>query len=175
MVSPKNGTAGSPVSPAPPHEAQEADTADPGQMTELKARQRQEKAGKYGATPVQPYKPPQSLSGSPGASSPPGGVPGHGQPDHKRVIGTGTEASDSSTPVAAETAQKQQKKSWIEIELVDEEDKPVPGEAYRITVPDGSVAEGTLDEKGFARVEGFEKGNCKVSFPNLDKESWHKR
>ena len=37
---------------------------------------------------------------------------------------------------------------------------------------DDSVAEGTLDEKGFARVEGFEKGTCKVCLPNLDKEAW---
>src|SRR5215472_11821248 len=44
------------------------------------------------------------------------------------------------------------KKSWIEIELVDEEDNPVPGEPYRITLTDGEeVAEGTLDDKGFAR------------------------
>lgn len=66
-------------------------------------------------------------------------------------------------------------KSWIEIELVDEEDQPVPGEPYEITLPDGeSVASGTLDEKGFARVEGIEPGTCKVTFPKLDKEAWEK-
>ena len=48
------------------------------------------------------------------------------------------------------------KKSWIEIELVDEDKNPVPGEKYRITLPDGeSVAEGSLDEKGFARVRAL--------------------
>src|SRR2546423_15564990 len=52
------------------------------------------------------------------------------------------------------------KKSWIEIELVDEENKPVPGEAYKITLPDGKhVASGTLDHKGFARVAGIDSGN----------------
>src|SRR6185369_10323509 len=67
------------------------------------------------------------------------------------------------------------KKSWIEIELVDEEGNPVPGEAYRITLPDGeSVAEGTLDDKGFARVDGTDPGTCKITFPNLDKEAWEK-
>lgn len=70
--------------------------------------------------------------------------------------------------------EKEEKKSWIEIEMVDEEDNPVPGEKYRITLADNSVAEGTLDEKGFARVEGIESGNCKVTFPNLDKEAWEK-
>jgi len=70
--------------------------------------------------------------------------------------------------------EKAKKKSWIEIELVDEENEPVPGEAYRITLPDDTVAEGTLDGKGRARVEGFEQGTCKVCFPDLDEEAWEK-
>jgi hypothetical protein len=64
------------------------------------------------------------------------------------------------------------KKSWIEIELVDEEDQPVPGERYKIELPDGSVAEGTLDEKGFARIDGMDPGTCKITFPELDKDAW---
>lgn len=65
------------------------------------------------------------------------------------------------------------KKSWIEIVLVDQDDKPVPGEPYRITLPDGTtLAEGTLDEKGFAREDGIDPGTCKVTFPNLDKDAW---
>jgi type VI secretion system secreted protein VgrG len=71
--------------------------------------------------------------------------------------------------------EKEKRKSWIEIELLDEEKNPVPGEAYRITLPDGdTVAEGTLDEKGFARVEGIEPGTCKITFPRLDKDAWEK-
>lgn len=68
--------------------------------------------------------------------------------------------------------EKDKKKSWIEIELVDEQDNPVPGEKYKITVPDDSVAEGTLDDKGFARVDGIDPGTCKISFPHLDKDAW---
>ena len=73
-----------------------------------------------------------------------------------------------------EGEEEEKKASWIEIELVGEDDEPIPGEKYKITLPDESVAEGTLDEKGFARIEGFEKGSCKVSFPRLDKEAWEK-
>lgn len=62
------------------------------------------------------------------------------------------------------------KKSWIEIELKDDDGNPVAGEPYRVEVPDGSLAEGTLDEKGFARVEGIDPGNCVVSFPRRDEE-----
>jgi type VI secretion system secreted protein VgrG len=69
--------------------------------------------------------------------------------------------------------EKKNKPSWIEIELVDEEKNPVPGEAYRITLPDGeTVAEGTLDDKGLARVEGIDPGTCKITFPDLDKDAW---
>lgn len=70
------------------------------------------------------------------------------------------------------TEEDKEEKSWIEIELVDEEDQPVPGEKYKITLPDGSVAKGTLDENGFARVEGIEPGTCQITFPNLDKDAW---
>lgn len=62
--------------------------------------------------------------------------------------------------------------SWIEIELVDDEDNPVPGERYEITLADGRVVRGTLDQSGFARVEGIEPGSCDITFPELDAEVW---
>ncbi len=69
--------------------------------------------------------------------------------------------------------EREEKISWIEIEMVDEEGKPVPGMPYRITLPDGAtVAGGTTDENGFARVDFIEPGNCKVTFPTLDQEAW---
>jgi len=68
---------------------------------------------------------------------------------------------------------EEKKLTWIEIEMVDEEGKGVPGVSYEVELPDGSVAGGTLDGNGFARVEGFEEGgDCKISFPRLDKEAW---
>ena len=68
-----------------------------------------------------------------------------------------------------------EKKSWIEIELVDEDDNPIAGERYKITLPDGkTVATGTTDSNGLARVSGIDPGTCKISFPNLDKDTWEK-
>ena len=66
----------------------------------------------------------------------------------------------------------EEKTSWIEIEMVDEENEPVPGEKYKITLPDDSVAQGTLDDKGFARVDGIDPGNCQICFPDIDKYQW---
>jgi type VI secretion system secreted protein VgrG len=63
-------------------------------------------------------------------------------------------------------------KAWVEVVLVDETGQPVPGEPYQVTLPDGSVASGTLDEKGLARVEGFDPGSCTITFPNLDGKAW---
>lgn len=65
-------------------------------------------------------------------------------------------------------------KTWIEIKLVDEQGDPVPGERYEVKVPDGSVATGTLDEKGYAKINGIDPGSCDISFPNLDKSAWSK-
>jgi len=62
--------------------------------------------------------------------------------------------------------------SWIEIELVDEADQPVPGERYEVTTPDGRVVRGTLDQNGFAHIGGIQPGECKITFPRLDKEAW---
>lgn len=68
-----------------------------------------------------------------------------------------------------------EEKEWIELELVDEDDNPVPNEKYRITLPDGqTVAQGTTDERGIARVTGIDPGSCQVTFPNLDKDAWEK-
>ena len=70
----------------------------------------------------------------------------------------------------------EEKINWIEIELVGEDDQPIPGEKYKVTLPDGeTIAEGTLDDKGFARVDGIDPGNCKITFPRYDKNSWKRK
>jgi hypothetical protein len=148
MPSPKSGTAGTPVPPADATEACDADVADPGAVEAEKSFQRDAQTGKYGTVQTTPFKPAEES------------------------------ASDSDAPAAAESPANTTEKSWIEIVLVDEENNPIPGEAYAITVPDStadggtSVASGTLDEKGFARVEGFDPGTCQVTFPNLDQDAW---
>jgi hypothetical protein len=68
-----------------------------------------------------------------------------------------------------------QKKSWIEIRLVDPDNNPIPGEAYRVELPDGSSVEGDLDANGFARIEGIDPGTCRVSFPNRDGRDWKRK
>jgi type VI secretion system secreted protein VgrG len=79
-------------------------------------------------------------------------------------------------PPNAEQAadEEEEERTWIEIELVDEADQPVPGERYEITTPDGRVVRGTLDQNGFARVDGIQPGECRITFPRLDQEAWER-
>ena len=67
------------------------------------------------------------------------------------------------------------KKHWVEIAMVDKEGNPTPGQDYEIKLPDGSIVTGSLDERGAARVEGIDPGNCKIRFPSLDKTVWKRR
>jgi len=99
----------------------------------------------------------------------------------KQVQRENNEGKYGAEPVVAHTPaqsnseeDEEQPTSWIEIELKDEEDQPVAGEKYEITLPDDTVARGTLDPNGFARVEGIESGTCKVTFPELDQSAWEK-
>jgi len=149
----KSGKAGKAVPPAAPKKAEDADIADPGKVAEIKAEQTQTQSGKYGSQQIKPFKPPAE--------------------EETKVVEEGAPGKQAAGEEKEEKAQEK-KTSWIEIELVGEDDEGIPGEKYKITLPDDSVAEGTLDEKGFARVEGFEKGTCKVCFPELDKEAWEK-
>ncbi len=62
--------------------------------------------------------------------------------------------------------------TWLAIELKDAEGQPVPHARYVVTLPDGSTREGTLNKNGHARVDGVTPGQCQVSFPELEGESW---
>ena len=119
-------------------------------------------------SPLSPAAPAVADDGKPGDK---GAIPGAGGSE---TSGTGSNGALSNAPWHdSTTPANKKKKSWIEIELVDHNGKPVPGEPYRITLPDGATAaEGTVDDKGRARVDGIDPGTCKVTFPKRDKQCW---
>jgi hypothetical protein len=63
-------------------------------------------------------------------------------------------------------------KTWVGIELVDDTGKPVPNQRYRVTVPGGAVHEGTLDDKGSAKITDLDPGNCDISFLDIHEREW---
>ena len=84
-----------------------------------------------------------------------------------------------STPLQDEEAAKAAKppaaveeEHWIEIELLDDEGKPIANERYFVELPDGSQKSGRTDSQGRARAEGVDPGTAKVSFPDLDKKMY---
>jgi hypothetical protein len=83
---------------------------------------------------------------------------------------TGEEVQTLAEP--EETVVEVRPLDWIAIEMVGEDDAPIAGERYRVELPDGKTREGTLDSKGRARIEGIPSGQCKISFPKLDKDAW---
>ncbi len=69
---------------------------------------------------------------------------------------------------------KDSKKTWVEVELLDKNKRPVKGLAIEVTLPDGSIEKGTLSEKGSFRKDGIDPGSCRVRFPDLDAREWAK-
>jgi len=63
------------------------------------------------------------------------------------------------------------KTSWIEINLRYPDGNPVPGERYRLKLPDGSVQEGNLDAYGHAEYYNINPGSCELTFPDLDADA----
>jgi hypothetical protein len=95
------------------------------------------------------------------------------------AAGGGSQAQPKTTPLQDEQAAKEEKgtqkpeeEHWIEIELLDDDGKPVADERYFVELPDGSSLSGRTDGQGRARVGGVDPGTAKVSFPDLDKKMY---
>jgi hypothetical protein len=74
--------------------------------------------------------------------------------------------------IVQECPLRKKEKTWIAIQLVGEDDKPIPGIPYRILLTDGTTKEGILDREGSARVDDIDPGTCVVTFPELDQDAW---
>jgi hypothetical protein len=64
-------------------------------------------------------------------------------------------------------------RTWMEIQLWDHmTHRPVPGAAYKLSLGDGSVRYGRLDDSGLARYDGIDAREARVEFPEWDAADW---
>ena len=144
------------VKPTVPEEAFVADEADPGKVAKVKAKQINAKKGKYGQTKAPAFKPKETNASTQDDKS----------SDKKPK--TSAKANTDGKDVEKE---QDKKTAFIGIKLTDEKGNAVVGEKYAVELPDGSVSQGTLGADGTAKIEGFEPGQCKVRFPDLEDDS----
>lgn len=61
------------------------------------------------------------------------------------------------------------KRSWVEIELLDEDGRRVAAELV-VTLPDGTKMRPSFS--GFLRLDGIDPGTCDIEFPGIDGREW---
>lgn len=90
------------------------------------------------------------------------------------VVGAPIEelAAPPKRPKKDSAADETAVKTWIAIQLVDEVGHPVPNAGYKVTLPDGSIMTGSLDDQGLARFDEIDPGDCKITFPEIDAREW---
>lgn len=82
-------------------------------------------------------------------------------------------AAAPAESLADEVVEEVRATHTLEIELVDEDDEPVPNEPFRVELPNGEIVNGNLNALGKAMLTGIaDSGNCKVTFPRLDEATW---
>ena len=62
-------------------------------------------------------------------------------------------------------------KDWVDVELVDGDNRPMGGERYVLTLPDGTEREGKLGEEGRATEKDVPPGRISVRFPDAEEKS----
>ncbi|MCA9705264.1 MAG: hypothetical protein KDK70_05385 [Myxococcales bacterium] len=81
-----------------------------------------------------------------------------------------TDVPEEAVPLADLTDEPIEEDPWhfIEIELIDEDDAPVPGITVQVSLPDGRGRTGLTDDFGLLRIESIVKeGDCRIRFPGL--------
>lgn len=74
-------------------------------------------------------------------------------------------------PKVSEPLQVLPELTWIEFQVIDENDEPIADLDYKLILPDDTIEKGKTDSRGVVRVEELEKGLCSVFFPALEKAS----
>jgi hypothetical protein len=63
-------------------------------------------------------------------------------------------------------------RTFIEVQLIGEDQQPITGVNVEITLTGGKVIKKQIGDEGFVRIDGIAAGTCKIYFPDLDQEAW---
>jgi hypothetical protein len=61
---------------------------------------------------------------------------------------------------------------WIQVTVVDDEDRPVPNVAIELVLPDESVIRTQTSPFGVVHLPSVPAGKCSLSLPDLDGKAW---
>jgi len=64
------------------------------------------------------------------------------------------------------------KKTFVALELVDQDGEPVVGRRFRVVTGNDIVHEGTTNAEGKARVRDVDPGTCRIVFPEIYPEDF---
>ncbi|HXT15066.1 MAG TPA: hypothetical protein VN706_05520 [Gemmatimonadaceae bacterium] len=60
-----------------------------------------------------------------------------------------------------------EKKTWVDVALVDVDGNPIANEPFKLTLPDGTVITGTTDENGMTGMDQIIGVEGQIEFTNL--------
>ena len=161
-----SGSPGSLVSPLSPTDATNASDTGPGQTTTVTPGTAATPVS-MSLTDISPASAPAAASPA-AAAAPPPPPPAtmYSDPPPAQSPASNAPAHDPNSP------DNQDKTHFVAIQLSGEDGSPITGEPYRIVHPDGTVSEGTTDDKGSAKVTNLDPGSSQVTFPNRDQDAW---
>jgi uncharacterized Zn-binding protein involved in type VI secretion len=76
-------------------------------------------------------------------------------------------AADFVLPIIPETKELLERPAFVELRLVNQQQRPLGHEPFSLTASNGRVVTGTLDENGFAHIDDMPSGDCVVEFTRL--------
>jgi hypothetical protein len=85
--------------------------------------------------------------------------------------GGGSKPETSDGPALTPSQMKSQVTDWIEVQVLYDDGTPYEGNCV-VELPDGTKTDGAPGADGMVRIDGISPGTCKVTLPDLDKETW---
>lgn len=59
-------------------------------------------------------------------------------------------------------------KTFLEFQLLNDREQPIANEKFMLTLPDGRIINGMLDDTGRVHLPNVPRGTCKINFPELE-------